>query len=233
MRIFTVAAIALLTVMGCAAQQKPPVAQSSVSSRSAGAPAVSESHGVVALSIASDPEPVSSLLFGEQKQRSRYSTTLIVENIETRARFEFSQDYNLTRALTFGLVDGDDFKGGRVYAHRLPVGSYHITDFEVLWATGSQFGTISRTWTSAVPLSIPFDVAPQSVSYLGEWRCLPQGSEGFLGTTEAVGCLFAISDRFDRDAPLLNARFTNIDWSGLMNSTMRSGEAPPGLITFR
>ncbi|MEL6978757.1 MAG: hypothetical protein AAGM38_08785 [Pseudomonadota bacterium] len=228
MRIATFALCALI-LAGCAQYQGKPITPSAVDREAETAPTLAPNQGLVAFSMASDPHRGSSLLLGDIEGDPGYIVTLQVENIATGARFQFRENSNFVAFLTLGLANSDDFEMGSVYTHSLPAGDYRITNFRVYYNNGS----VEKTWYGRAEFSIPFQVNEQGRHYIGEWRCLPRKAENIFGMSIASGCTFAVSDEFERDAPLLKAKFPSIDWSQLSNDTMRAGDAPPELVTFR
>lgn len=226
---FWAMALCALSLAGCAQYQGKPITPSAVDRDAETAPALAPNQGLVAFSMASDPYRASWALFGDGESDPGYIVTLQVENIATGARYQFRENSNFVAMLTLGLANSDDFEMGSVYTHTLPEGDYRITNFRVYFNNGS----VEKTWVGRAEFSIPFQVAAEGRHYIGEWRCLPRKAENIFGMAIVGGCAFAVSDEFERDAPLLKAKFPSIDWSALTNDTMRSGDAPPTFVTFR
>lgn len=186
--------------------------------------------GVVAFSLASDPADTVSF-FQRVRATPNLSLTLQVENVATQERYQFRQDPEILAAVP--LTDADEAGDSEVHAHALPAGRYRITNVTVFWFGGGADGPVQREWAAAEEFSVPFRVAAGEAHYLGEWRCLPQTEDDGVGRPAFAGCLFAVSDHYERDAPALQARYGQSAWTRLRNDTLREGDAPPGLIDFR
>ncbi|MEL6977794.1 MAG: hypothetical protein AAGM38_03835 [Pseudomonadota bacterium] len=223
----------VLLLSGCGAiYEGRPVAESALYRDAELSAALAEANGVVALSIASDPIDTMSF-FQRVKADPHVAITLQVENIETQERYQFREPQEILAEVPIPLLASDDLGEGDVYAHSLPAGAYRITNVHVFWFGGGADGPEHREWVSGSEFSIPFRVGPGQTHYLGEWRCLPQTDPDVVGPALMDGCLFAVSDRFERDVLRLKERFTGVNWTAMRNDTLREGDAPQGLIAFR
>lgn len=95
------------------------------------------------------------------------------------------------------IRDFDGEEVGQIYTRRLPPGNYVVDDF---FFTGFLPGMVFD-WHSSKKLDIPFTIRPGEATYIGTFMRLnswktPQEAAGF----------FVITDRADRDWPLVKDR---------------------------
>ena len=92
---------------------------------------------------------------------------------------------------------------GSVYATPLPAGTYEFYQFEVF----DNRGTVQTTWRSTQEFSIPFEIQPGRAAYVGELMATTRFGRNLLGMTIAAGAYFDMRDAYERDRPLLDAKF--------------------------
>ena len=162
-------------------------------------------------------EPGSGLLVGsfarDPSEHEYYSQRFYYESKTTRERFEIHSQWGFD---IFGGQAKDDFKVGDshgiVFAHELPGGAYHYTNFSIYDAGG---GFYQQYWRSKEPYSIPFEIVPGKVNYAGEIRLVPRVGKNIFGITIPAGGTWEIRDRRARDIELLRARFPDLNWDSV------------------
>lgn len=221
-----------LMLQGCAAQ---PFAESEVSASSPVA-AAAAGNGVVAFSLA-QADAQSATLFGDVEIGEQHQWRFEVRRLDDGRRFAFDGGAVVEKP-TLDLLEEDEdeedaIPGGDVYVHSLPPGAYEVATVYV-WRVRRQLdGAIDRHWLSEDDVALPFAVEANGAHYLGEWRCVPKTSENAIGHSTMDGCAWEISDKLSRDAPILKKTYPGLPWNALENDTLRSGEAPAGLVAFK
>jgi hypothetical protein len=108
------------------------------------------------------------------------------------------------------------FDGGKVFIVELPVGSYEFNDWTVVQ------GAYNR-YSPKKPMSIPFNVEPGVVKYLGEINVdllIPDG--GPLGMPGISGIRVSVKDSQVRDLAVLAKKFPKMPPSGIKLDVMRT-----------
>lgn len=99
----------------------------------------------------------------------------------------------------FELEEGS----AQVFAIPLPAGAYEFYDFALSFDTGMA----EYTWRARNHFSIPFNVEPGQVVYVGEVRSNHLWKRNLIGLFALDGATFSNSDQGHRDLPLLKERF--------------------------
>lgn len=218
-----------LLLQGCAGQ---PFDESEVSPKTPVFNAIA-GNGYAAFSLAQSDYRAETV-FGDLDAGRQLELRFEVRRSDDGGMFKFEGGDALAERPAFGAADEpDEIPGGRVYAHSLPPGGYEITAIYVWRVLTSPTGEVERIWRSKDEVSLRFTIEPGRSLYLGEWRCVPRASENALGVETVDDCAWEISDRFERDAPILRKKFPGLPWGELVDGTLRSGEAPAGLVTFK
>ena len=152
--------------------------------------------------------------FGMQPPTDAYhSLAFYYGNKSTKRRYMISWSEQLT---LLSREDKDEFAApeskGALFAHELPKGSYHFTNFQMVRGTPGYSGS---TWYSREPYSIPFEIVPGMVNYVGEIRLVPRLGENVFGITIPAGGSWEIRDQRERDITLLKEKFPDLNWDSV------------------
>lgn len=144
--------------------------------------AVTASEGILLLSYArSDP-------------KERFSTeSVYFRKIGTRKRYEIGINTLPLVPLKFDFSEDGSY--GSIAVFRLPAGRYELFDYAM---TQDVFGG-SIIHTPSQRFTIPFEVAPNSISYIGELRIERIESARFLGLPNADKVRFDLRNEESRD----------------------------------
>lgn len=154
--------------------------------------------------------------------RWRLGRTAFVRNVETRKDYRISQSF----AFHAGDFDHPDRKGV-VFAFAVPPGRYEFYNY-LIYSTNGAYET---RWYSKEDFSVPFDVTPGAVVYLGDIQFVPNTGKNVLGMSVADGGFFRLMDEFDHDLPQLRAKYPDIDWLTAQKAGVLGRTLPPVLFT--
>ncbi|WP_440906509.1 hypothetical protein ACMZOO_19250 (plasmid) [Catenovulum sp. SX2] len=147
-----------------------------------------------------------------------YSQTFRFKNLENGSL------HQITSQPTFNMFSGktpDDFKtptsNGGVFIFSLPAGKYSFYNFRLYQSNGY----VNQNWSSKEPFSIPFEVKPNFVNYVGEIKLSPLSSKNFLGLEVHDGGVWIISDEEGRDLEYLVNKYPEIEFDKI-NKTVPS-----------
>ncbi len=111
----------------------------------------------------------------------------------------------------------------------LPAGKYRFYTFSILRGTGVGYSV----WEPREDFSIPFTVTAGKAAYLGEIRMVPHLGRNIFGIPMPAGGNFNFVSNQQRDIALFREKFPGIDPATIVTRPIRSGDAPPELISFR
>lgn len=131
---------------------------------------------------------------------SYYSQTFYFKSLAT------GELHQIKSQPVFNMLTGktpDDFEtsesSGAVFSFSLPAGRYSFVNFR-LYNGGTGF---EQNWSSKEAYSIPFEVRPNAINYVGEIRLEPIKGRNFFGMAVPAGGVWIISDQRGRDLPIL------------------------------
>lgn len=173
----------LLAIVGCANTALEP--------RNVTSASLKENQGVLIGSFARDPSGPNYF-----SQRFFFKNTSTGEVHELRAQPTFN---------VFNGKTPDDFteatSNGAVFALTLPAGRYTFFNFRLYQSNGY----FQQSFTSKSDYSIPFEIYPAKVNYIGEIKIMTTVGKNFFGRPVHAGGLWFISNQRDRDIRLLNS----------------------------
>lgn len=187
-------ALFVVLLLGCTTNYKTPVKVSIES--------LNNSNGILIGSFSRDPEgPV----YASQTFYFKNSTTGILHQIKSQLK------PNIISSET-----PDDFKTseshGGVFIFSLPAGKYSFYDFRLHQSNGPT----SKTWTSK-PYSIPFEVKPNKVNYVGEIKLSPAAENNIFGMEVLAESTWVFSEQLARDLVYLTQKHPDIPYDNIVN----------------
>ena len=108
----------------------------------------------------------------------------------------------------FQFAEGNSH--GSVFFAQLAPAEYEIFDFQLFRDRGPLGGTIFR---SRAEFSVPFSIAEDRATYLGQILTVTEYGENLFSVTVAAGGHFVVSDQMERDLRLLQSQFKDLDIS--------------------
>ncbi|SDM33750.1 hypothetical protein [Polaromonas sp. JS666] len=143
-----------------------------------------------------------------------YSQTFYFKNVKT------GEVHQIKAQPTFNLYTGktpDDFStessAGAVFVFSLPAGPYTFHNFRLYQANGA----FQQNWSSKNDYSIPFEVQPDTVNYVGEIKLDALKGRNFFGMTVPAGGVWLVSDQLGRDLEILQRTRTDIPVSNMVS----------------
>jgi hypothetical protein len=143
-----------------------------------------------------------------------YSQTFYFKNVKT------GEVHQIKAQPTFNLYTGktpDDFStegsAGAIFAFSIPAGPYAFHNFRLYQANGA----FQQNWSSKTDYSIPFEIQPNTVNYVGEIKLDALKGRNFFGMTVPAGGVWLVSDQFDRDVEILKRTRTDIPVSNMVS----------------
>lgn len=156
--------------------------------------------------------------------RWRLDRTAFIRNVETKKDYRISQSF----AFHAGDYEHADRKG-IVFALALPPGRYEFYNYLIYSANGA----FETRWYAKPDFSVPLDVSPGSVTYVGDLQFTPYTGKNLLGMNVADGGHFRIVNSLDQDLPQLRAKFPDVDWSTVELAPLFGRTLPPLLSAPR
>ncbi|MEO7885503.1 MAG: hypothetical protein ABI893_00215 [Polaromonas sp.] len=143
-----------------------------------------------------------------------YSQTFYFKNVKTGEVREIKAQprFNLYTGKTPDDFDTES-SAGAVFVFSLPAGSYSFHNFRLYQANG----TYQQNWSSKGDYSIPFEIHPNRVNYVGEIKLDALKGRNFFGMTVPAGGVWVISDQLDRDKEILQRTRTDIPVSNMVS----------------
>lgn len=105
-------------------------------------------------------------------------------------------------------------EAGAVEVASLPAGRYELVNFR---ASLTLLGTVQ--FSAQREFSIPFEVRPNEVVYLGNYQANPIRNRTSSGRVVAGGTYFVVEDRSRRDLQLAKARLPSLPIERMRNAT--------------
>ncbi len=181
MRIFA-GILALFILTGCGTSR--PDADYSGATLSPGDPA-----GVV----------IASISRGKDMFRTNFYT-LHFRNVNTKDEGTLSMSTPDLSESNFEIAENDYM--GFVTSQQLPPGKYEIFNISTVVGT-----TVGRNTTKfRQDFSIPFEIKPGRITYIGAYECTPVIGEGFFGQPAMVDMYWRLADRSTRDIAIAQRR---------------------------
>ena len=176
-------------------------------------------------------EPGSGALVGsfsrDPREYEYYSQTFYYEGKSNKKKYKIGSLGPIPFTATKDDFKPDDSRGF-VFAYRLPKGTYHFTDFYLAQPTG---GSSYMAWRSREPYSIPFEIAPGKVNYVGEIKVIPVMGKNIFGITIPAGGFWVVSDQRVRDIELLKKKYPDLNWESV-NIIVPDREDTPAPLVF-
>ncbi|MBI3528188.1 MAG: hypothetical protein HY067_09480 [Betaproteobacteria bacterium] len=105
---------------------------------------------------------------------------------------------------------------GVVEVATLPPGKYELTNFDIF---SNRFGGPQIHYSSRKEFSIPFEIRPGEVVYLGNYQANIIKGRNFFGMPVNGGAFFVVTDRSEIDLQLAKARFDFLPMAKTQDAT--------------
>lgn len=143
-----------------------------------------------------------------------YSQTFYFKNLETGEVREIKAQ---PRFNPYTGKTPDDFSTGSstgaVFVFSLPAGRYTFHNFRLYQANGS----FQQNWSSKEDYSIPFEIQPNKVNYVGEIKLDALRGRNFFGMSVPAGGVWFVSDESARDVGILQKTRADIPVSNMVS----------------
>ncbi|MDF1821548.1 MAG: hypothetical protein P1U64_08245 [Alcanivoracaceae bacterium] len=134
-----------------------------------------------------------------------YSNNFLFRNIASEETYRLESNPPAGGDLFSGYRDdfsSYDYKGA-AFLIPLPVGEYEFYNF---FLNGG-----ANHFSAREDYSIPFEVLPNAITYLGEVKLVPQRARNTFGIFIPWGGIWVLSDKQERDMQLLLEKFPELD----------------------
>jgi hypothetical protein len=155
----------------------------------------------------SQSDGVLLVSYARSNPKERFSTeSVYFRMIGTRKRYTIGINTLQLVPLKFDFTEDGSF--GSIAVFRLPAGRYELFDYAM---TQDVFGG-SIIHTPSRRFSIPFEVVPNAVSYVGELKIERIESARFLGLPNADKVRFDLTDEEARDTEIFKRLYPGKDF---------------------
>ena len=149
-------------------------------------------------------EGILLVSYARSDPKERFATeSVYFRKVGTRKRYEIGINTLPLVPLKFDFSEDGSF--GSIAVFRIPAGRYELFDYAM---TQDVFGG-SIIHTPSQRFSIPFEVTPNAISYLGELKIERIESARFLGLPTADKVRFDLNNEQIRDAGIFRRLYPN------------------------
>jgi len=110
----------------------------------------------------------------------------------------------------------------------IPAGKYEFFSFNLRVSTG----LATKEFFPKSDFSIPFEVVPGKVSYVGSIKHIPTMGENMFGLEIPSSGYFIIKDDQVADIPAITQKYKLLNGKEIYNSVPKSGNVPPQIVRF-